>query len=159
MKKIFVGIIIILVLVLLFIFVNSLRNLSSPHLEGKSAPTPTITLNGNNMNHKFESFCWNEDCSQKKHNPPSVAINYVKNGDVIEIDWNKFKTKPNRVILYNITTDEIIAYHLKDSDIEIDISKQAHSKPIEYEVIFQWYLGKSSELTGESFLTFKVKAN
>jgi hypothetical protein len=159
MKIFFIGTFIIFALVLLFICVQPLKNLSNPHLEGKSAPSPTITLNGHQMIHKYESLCWNKDCSQKEHNPPSVSINDVKTGDIIEIDWHKFRVKPNRVILHNLTTDETIAYHLKDTDIEMDVSKQIQKNPYLYEVIFQWYIGKSSELKGESFLTFKVKAN
>jgi hypothetical protein len=154
-KKLYIGIFITLVIIIIFIFSNSLKNFINPNLEGKSAPAPTITLNGKSMDYSFESFCWNESCSEMKYNPPSIPITNVKYGDIIEIAWNKFKNKPNRVILHNITTGETIVYHLADSDIEIDMSKQA--KPFQYEVIFQWYLGASNELRGESFLNFKVK--
>jgi uncharacterized protein YxeA len=158
MKKLLIGIIIIFVLVLSFRFVYALRNLSNPQLEGKSAPTPVITLKGNKMNYKYECFCWNENCSQKNHTPPSVNTNIVKSSDFIEIDWQNFKDKPNVVSLHNITTDEIKEYYLEDHHIKIDVSKQV-TNPNEYEVIFQWYIGKSSELRGESYLTFNVKAD
>lgn len=151
---IFAGILVIVVLIVIFTFftLKSLNN--TPYLEGKSAPVPTITLNGNNMDHNYDSFCWNKDCSQTKHNPTSIPITNVNKGDIIEISWKNFKNKPNRVILHNITTGETIAYHLADSDIEIDVPEQV--KHFQYEVMFQWYLGQSNDLKGESFLNFGV---
>jgi hypothetical protein len=47
---------------------------------------------------------------------------------------------------------------LEDNHIKIDVSKQI-SNTYEYEVIFQWYIGKSNDLKGQSYLTFNVKAN
>jgi len=157
MKKIFLVLILIIVLVGSLILVNLIRNTFNPQLDGKSAPSPTITLNGNSMEHTYESFCWNKDCSQMKHNPPSISLTKVNQGDTIEILWNKFKNKPNRVILHNITTGETIAYHLDNDNIEIDVPEQAN--PFQYEVIFQWYLGKSNDLRGESYLNFGVKTH
>jgi len=156
MKKSFIVIVIVLVLIITgsIIFANLVRNTFNPHLEGKSAPSPTIKLNGMNMEHTYESFCWNKDCSQMKHNPPSISFTKANKDDTIEIYWDKFKNKPNRVILHNITTGETIAYHLTDSDIEIDVPEQAN--PFQYEVIFQWYLGKSNDLRGESYLNFGI---
>jgi hypothetical protein len=60
--------------------------------------------------------------------------------------------------VHNITTDETKDYHLKDHHTKVDVSKQV-TNPNEYEVIFQWYIGKSSDLRGESYLTFNVKAD
>ncbi|WML44625.1 hypothetical protein [Neobacillus sp. PS3-40] len=155
MKKLYIGFFISLAIIIIFIFGNSLKNFINPNLDGNSAPGPTITLNGKSMDHSYESLCWNKNCSEIKQNPPSIPITTVKVGDIIEIAWNKFINKPNRVILNNITTGETVVYHLADSDIEIDMSKQAY--PFQYEVIFQWYLGASNDLRGESYLNFKVR--
>ena len=158
-KKLYIGIFISIGLIMFLIILgNSLiGSLNHAKLDGKSAPVPTIKLNGSSIDHIYENFCWNEDCSQIKHNPPSIPTTDVKSGDHIEISWGKFKKKPNKVILYNIMTGETIIYHLKDTDIEIVVPKQAN--PYQYDVLFQWYIGNGNELRGESSLSFKVKAS
>ncbi|MDP4086561.1 MAG: hypothetical protein Q8934_18425 [Bacillota bacterium] len=157
MKKLYIMLITILIIISIIFLVTLVKNSTNPRLDGKEAPSPKIALNGKRIEHKYESFCWNQDCSQMKHTPPSLPATAVKGDDMIEITWDTFKEKPNRVILHNITTGETITYHLTDSDIELDVPKQAN--PFQYEVIFQWYKGASNDLRGESFLSFKVKAS
>lgn len=128
-------------------------------MDGKRAPIPSVELNEKKMSdqsYKYESFCWNQKCSQMKHKIPPLPITNVHGDDMIYIEWGSFKDKPNQVILHNITTGEKVTYHQTDSDIELDIPRQAN--PFQYEVIFQWYNGSSKDLIGESFLSFKVNA-
>lgn len=151
-------VILVLVLSLSFAFFY-FRNSRNTHLEGKKAPVPQVELNGKSMSvqsYKYESFCWNQKCSQMKHKVPPLPITNVHGDDMIYMEWRNFKNKPNQVILHNLTTGEKITYHQSDSDIELDIPRQA--KPFQYEVIFKWYNGSSSDLIGESFLSFKVNA-